>query len=191
MSDSVSHDVTELLYSWSHGNRQAFNDLAPLVYSELRRLAESYFRNERIGHVLQPTALIHEAYLRLISQSRPEWRSRSHFYGVAAQIMRQVLVDYARNSRAAKRGGGVQPVPLDAVLAYAPERSSGILELDDALKLLAEVDERKCRAIELRYFGGLTVDETAEALGISPATVGRELRMAEAWLHRELDRTDK
>ena len=191
MSDLASHDVTELLYSWSNGNRQAFNDLAPLVYSELRRLAESYFRNERIGHVLQPTALIHEAYLRLISQSRPEWRSRAHFYGVAAQIMRQVLVDYARNTRAAKRGGGAQPVPLDAVVTYAPERSSGILELDDALKLLATVDERKCRAIELRYFGGLTVDETAEALGISPATVGRELRMAEAWLHRELDRTGK
>ena len=137
---------------------------------------------------LQPTALIHEAYLRLVAQDLPDWQSRAHFFGVAAHLMRQILVDNARKHRSEKRGGGGAKVPLDEALSLSPERSSTVIALDDALKALAQVDERKCKVIELRFFGGLSVDETAQALGISVATVGREQRLAEAWLHREMSR---
>lgn len=190
MAEPAPVDVTKLLFAWTQGDKEALVQLAPLVYHELHRLAECYFRNERSGHTLQPTALIHEAYMRLINQNRPEWQSRTHFYGVAAQIMRQVLVDYARGSRAAKRGGGVAALPLDTVVAFAPQRAADVVALDEALQALNQFDERKCRIIELRYFGGLTSEEIASTLGISVATVGRDLRTAEAWLHRELDRTN-
>jgi RNA polymerase sigma factor (TIGR02999 family) len=160
----------------------------PIVYDELRRLAAHYLRDEHAAATLQPTALVHEAYMRLVAQDMPEWECRSHFYGVAAHLMRQILVDHARRHRSQKRGGGVAPVPLDEVLAFSPGRSDDVLALDEALTSLAAVDERKCRVIELRYFGGLSVDETARTLKVSVGTIGREQRLAEAWLHRELSR---
>lgn len=160
--------------------------LTPLVYNELRRLAERYLRNERSAATLQPTALVHEAYLRLVAQSMPDWESRAHFFGVAAHLMRQILVDHARKHRSAKRGGGAEKLPIDEIVGLGVEKSGDIIALDDALKALAEIDERKAKVIELRFFGGLSVEETAVALGVSPATIGREQRLAEAWLHREL-----
>jgi RNA polymerase sigma factor (TIGR02999 family) len=169
-----------------NGNGQAIDQLIPIVYDELRRLAARYLRNERAAVTLQPTALVHEAYMRLVDQDMPEWECRSHFYGVAAHLMRQILVDHARRHRSQKRGGGIVPVPLDEVLAFAAGTNEDVLALDEALTNLAAVDERKCRVIELRYFGGLTVDETARALNVSVGTIGREQRLAEAWLHREL-----
>jgi RNA polymerase sigma factor (TIGR02999 family) len=178
--------VTLLLRDVKNGDGQALDQLIPIVYDELRRLAAHYLRDERAAATLQPTALVHEAYMRLVAQDMPEWECRSHFYGVAAHLMRQILVDHARRHRSQKRGGGAAPVPLDAVLAFAPGRSDDVLALDEALTNLAAVDERKCRVIELRYFGGLSVDETARALNVSVGTIGREQRLAEAWLHREL-----
>ncbi|MDQ6701217.1 MAG: ECF-type sigma factor [Acidobacteriota bacterium] len=175
-----------LLLDWSKGNKAALDELTPLVYQELRRLASGFFRNERPGHTLQPTALIHEAYVRLIDQDQPKWRSRTHFFGVAAHLMRQILVDHARGRGAAKRGGGAPPATLDETIAMSVRRPANLVALDDALSALAVFDARKCRAIELRFFGGLTIDETAEAMGISVATVVREVRMAEAWLYREM-----
>jgi RNA polymerase sigma-70 factor, ECF subfamily len=180
-------DVTRLLCEWRDGDAAALDELTARVYSELRRLAGHYLRNERAVHTLQPTAIINEAYLRLINQAQPDWKSRSHFFGVAAHLMRQILVDHARRSSAVKRGSGGQKVVLDeAVVGSAPERSVDMLALDQSLARLAELDERKARVVELRHFGGLTTEETAEVLGISTATVVRELRMAEAWLKREL-----
>lgn len=182
----ASEEVTRLLIEWKQGNQAAVDLLVPLVYDELRRLAESYLRDERSAATIQPTALVHEAYLRLVGQNLPDWESRSHFFGVAAHLMRQILVDHARRSKSAKRGGGAPKASLDEALSFAPERSSDILALDDALEALAKVDERKAKVIELRFFGGFSVEETAQALGSSVATIGREQRMAEAWLHREL-----
>jgi len=178
--------VTLLLLEVKNGNGQAIDQLIPIVYDELRRLAARYLRDERAAETLQPTALVHEAYMRLVSQDMPEWECRSHFYGVAAHLMRQILVDHARRHRSQKRGGGIAPVPLDDVLAFAAGTSDDMLALDEALTSLAAVDARKCRVIELRYFGGLTVDETARALNVSVGTIGREQRLAEAWLHRHL-----
>lgn len=171
---------------WSRGNKAALDQLMPVVYQELRKIARGYLRGERSDHTLQPTALIHEAYLRLINQNLPEWQSRTHFYGVAAQMMRQILVEHARGHAAAKRGGGGQKLSLDDATIFSRERASDLVALDDALNNLAAFDARKCRVIELRFFGGLSVEETAEALGISVATVGREVRLAQAWLHREM-----
>lgn len=178
--------VTQLLVDWKNGQKQALDLLTPLVYDELRRLAEGYLRDERIAATLQPTALVHEAYLRLVAQNMPDWESRSHFFGVAAHLMRQILVDNARKHRSAKRGGGAAKVQLDEAVGFAPAKSNDVIALDDALKALEEIDPRKSKVIELRFFGGLSVEETAQALGISVATVGREQRMAEAWLHREM-----
>jgi RNA polymerase sigma factor (TIGR02999 family) len=178
--------VTMLLRDVKNGNGDAIEQLIPIVYDELRRLAAHYLRDERAAITLQPTALVHEAYMRLVAQDMPEWECRSHFYGVAAHLMRQILVDHARRHRSQKRGGGVAPVPLDEVLAFSPTRSDDVIALDQALTSLAAVDERKCRVIELRYFAGLSVDETARALNLSVGTIGREQRLAEAWLHREL-----
>ena len=161
--------------------------LTPLVYNELRRLAERYLRNERSAATLQPTALVHEAYLRLVAQSMPDWESRAHFFGVAAHLMRQILVDHARKHRSAKRGGGIDKMSIDEIVGLGAEKPGDIIALDDALQALQEIDERKAKVIELRFFGGLSVDETAVALGVSPATIGREQRLAEAWLHRELN----
>ncbi len=161
----------------------------PLVYRELRRLAGSYLRNQAPGHTFQPTALVHEAYLRLVDGSASDWQDRAHFFNVAATIMRQILVDHARSKVAAKRGGGRAKVEFQETLNYSDEKAADLVALDDALKGLAAVDERKARTIELRYFGGLSTEETAETLGISVATVGRETRYAEAWLRRELQRS--
>jgi|SRR5215469_9201952 len=180
--------VTQLLLDWKNGDARAVEMLTPIVYEELRRLAQRYLRDEHAANTLQPTALVHEAYLRLVAQDLPDWQCRSHFFGVAAHLMRQILVDHARRHCSDKRGGGVPAVRLDEVPAFAPGKSNDVVALDDALKALAAIDERKCRVIELRYFSGCSVEETARALNLSVATVGREQRMAEAWLHRELSR---
>jgi RNA polymerase sigma factor (TIGR02999 family) len=178
--------VTLLLRHAKDGDSHALDQLMPIVYDELRRLAAHYLRDEHAAATLQPTALVHEAYMRLVAQDMPEWECRSHFYGVAAHLMRQILVDHARRHRSQKRGGGVVPVPLEDVLAFAATRSDDVIALDEALTRLAAVDERKCRVIELRFFAGLSVEETARALNVSVGTIGREQRLAEAWLHREL-----
>ena len=178
--------VTRLLVEWKNGNSDARDLLTPIVYNELRRLAGGYLRNEREAATLQPTALVHEVYLRLVAQNLPDWESRSHFFGVAAHLMRQILVDHARRKHSAKRGSGAVKVPIEEVVTFAPGSESAIEALDDALNALAAVDPRKAKVIELRFFGGFTAEETGQSLGISIATVGREQRLAEAWLHREM-----
>ena len=180
-------DITQLLRRWNEGDRAALDQLMPVVYQELRKLAAGYLREERPDHTLQPTALINEAYLRLVRQDFPEWQSRKHFYGVAAQLMRQVLVEHARARATAKRGGGAHKLSLDEAPVFSQERDADLVALDEALTALAKFDERKARVVELRYFGGLSVEEVAGALDISAATVGREMRMAQAWLRRELN----
>ncbi len=178
--------VTQLLVEWKRGNPEARDLLVPLVYRELRRLADHYMRDERSAVTLQPTALVHEAYLRLIAQNTPEWEHRAHFYGVAARLMRQILVDHARRRGSAKRGGPATKVSIEEAVSFAPDRGRDIEKLDDALSALASFDTRKAEIIELRYFGGFGVEETGQSLGISAATVSREQRLAEAWLYREL-----
>jgi RNA polymerase sigma factor (TIGR02999 family) len=180
-------EITQLLLRWSRGDQAALSQLMPVVYDELHKLAHGYLRRERSGHTLHPTALINEAYLRLIKQDFPEWQSRRHFYGVAAQLMRQILVEYARTRAADKRGGGAQKFSLDEALAFSDEKAVELVALDDALVALAKFDERKVRIIELRYFGGLSLEETAGALDISVATIGHEMRLARAWLRREME----
>ena len=182
MSDT--HEVTLLLAEWAKGNQNALNELTPLVYSELRQLAAAYLRRERQGHTLQPTAVVHEAYLRLVDQTSPNWQNRSHFYGVAARLMRQILVDHARRKHARKRGG--LKVPLESAVSFQDGLKPDLLALDNGLTALEKIDPRKCRAVELRYFGGLSMDEIAQALDVSAVTVRRDLRMAETWLHREM-----
>src|SRR6266568_4150189 len=177
-------EVTHLLMEWKGGNKQAMDLLVPIVYDELRRLAQTYLRDERAAATLQPTALVNEAYLRLVAQKMPDWESRSHFFGVAAHLMRQVLVDHARRHRSAKRGSGLPKASLEDVLGFSAAKSNDIVALDDALNALAEVDERKAKIVELRFFGGFSIEEIAQALNISTATVSREQRMAEAWLYR-------
>ncbi len=183
-----TQDITQLLAHWGAGDQAALAQLLPVVYQELRQIADGYLRRERADHTLQATALIHEAYLRLIDQSLPQWQNRAHFFGVAAQLMRQILVEHARAHLTQKRGGGAQQVELDEALTYAPTRAAELLQLDDALKSLAEFDERKSRLIELRYFGGLSVAETAHVMGLSPATVSRDQRLAQAWLRQALQK---
>jgi RNA polymerase sigma factor (TIGR02999 family) len=188
MSDKVdaTGHITQLLIAWSEGNSQAVEGLLPLVYGELRRLAASYLRREPIGHTLQPTELVHEAYLRLIDQRRVHWRNRAHFYGIAAQIMRRILVDHARTRRAEKRGAGWEHVPLVEDEMATGGADVDIIALDEALTRLAEMDPQQARIVELRYFGGLTIDEVAEVTRISAATVVREWTVAKAWLRAEL-----
>jgi RNA polymerase sigma-70 factor (ECF subfamily) len=181
-------DVTQILQGLRHGDPDAPGRLMPFVYDELRRLADHYLRQERPNHTLQPTALVHEAYLRLIDQTRVDWQNRAHFFGVAAQLMRRILVDHARRHRASKRGGYEQKVTLDEALDYSQPRDVDLLALDDALNALAEFDERQSRIVELRFFGGLTIEETAEALGVSPATVKVDWSMAKAWLRQQIER---
>jgi RNA polymerase sigma factor (TIGR02999 family) len=181
---SETHEVTLLLAEWAKGNQKALDELTPLIYRGLRQLAASYLRKERSGHTLQPTALVHEAYLRLVDQSSPNWQNRSHFYGVAAHLMRQILVDHARSKRAAKRAG-VQ-VPLEQAVSFERGRSRDLIALDAGLAALEKIDQRKCKAVELHYFGGLSTEEIAQALNVSAMTVRRDLRMAEAWLHQEM-----
>ena len=180
-------EVTQLLISWSEGNQAALDELMPLVYQELRRLAHRYLNKERAGQTLQTTDLVHEAYLRLVDQRRVHWQNRAHFYGIAAQLMRRVLVDRARYRRRAKRGGGAVMVSLDQATLVSRQPAVDMLALDEALTKLAALDQRKARIVELRFFGGLEVKETAAFLKISEITVMREWKMAKAWLHRELN----
>jgi RNA polymerase sigma factor (TIGR02999 family) len=186
----VASDVpslTELLRLGRKGDKAATDQVLPLVYQELRRLAASYLRAQGPGHTLQPTALVHEAYLRLVASASADWNDRAHFFNLAAGIMRQILVDHARTKMAVKRGGARVKVEFKDTLDYTDEKAADLVALDDALKGLAAFDARKARTIELRYFGGLNVEEIAQTLGVSIATVGRETRYAEAWLRRELE----
>ncbi|HKQ72383.1 MAG TPA: sigma-70 family RNA polymerase sigma factor [Blastocatellia bacterium] len=181
-----SHEITQLLLAWSNGDREAFDRLFPLVYAELRRLAKSYMRKERAGHTLQTTALIHEAYMRLIDAGRVEWRNRAHFFGVAACAMRQILVTMARERGCQKRGGGARQVSLDEAMTIGAGLDEDLVALDEALGALAQFDARKAQVVEMRFFGGLTEDEIAEALGVSTETVRRDWRLARSWLRRKL-----
>lgn len=184
---SPTQPITRLLLEWRAGSDRALEELTPLVYSELRKLAGSYLGRERDGHTLQPTALVHEAYIRLVAQDHQDWESRSHFFGVAAHLMRLILVDWARKDRAGKRGGGARQVSLQEVdAAVLPRQSDELIALDEALTELATADARKARIIELRYFGGMTIDEVATSLAISTATVERETRFAQLWLCRQM-----
>jgi RNA polymerase sigma-70 factor, ECF subfamily len=183
-------DVTQILLAVQDGDRDAPARLMPIVYDELRRLADHYLRQERPDHTLQGTALVHEAYLKLIDQTQVDWQNRAHFFGVAAQLMRQILVDHARRHRSAKRGGARQKLTLDEAVDYSQSRDVDLVALDDALTALAQRDERQSRIVELRFFGGLTIEETAVALDISPATVKVDWSMAKAWLRREISRED-
>jgi RNA polymerase sigma factor (TIGR02999 family) len=185
--DQPSHDVTRLLHDWSEGDEGAAERLMPLVYDELRRLARNYLRRERPDHTLQPTALVNEAYLKLVDQSRVNWQNRHHFYGIAAQMMRRVLVDHAREHAAEKRGGPRRKVSLDEANIPTGERAADLVALDEALQKLSEVFPRKGRVVELRFFGGFSVEESAEILGVSDKTVMREWESAKLWLYRELD----
>jgi RNA polymerase sigma factor (TIGR02999 family) len=185
-SDRPTTAITQLLIAWSDGEREALDQLLPLVYDELRRIAARYLRHEPGDHTLQPTALVHEAYVRLIDQRRVRWRNRAHFYGVAAQMMRRILVDHARTRRANKRGAGWERVPLVEDETAAASGDVDVLALDEALQRLAAFDAQQERIVELRYFGGLTIDEVAAVIGISAATVVREWTIAKAWLRAEL-----
>lgn len=182
-------DVTHLLARWREGDARAFDELVPLVYAELRRLADHYLQHERAGHTLQPTALVHEAYLRLAHPGAAGFNSRVHFYGAAANVMRRILVDHARRRLAVKRGGGHAPVDLPESLAAGIDPQMDFIALDEALTRLASHSPGPARVVELRYFGGLTVDETATSLGVAPVTVKRHWAFARVWLHRELTAT--
>jgi len=186
MKPPSQNEVTQLLLAWSDGDKAALEELTPLVYAELRRLAERHMRRERAGHPLQTTALVNEAYVRLIDLRQVRWQNRAHFFGVAAQLMRHILVDFARARLRAERGGYKQQVPLEEAAVVSKGRCADFIALDDALKSLAEIDPRKSRMVELRFFGGLTVEETAEALNVSPRTVMYEWSLARDWLYREL-----
>jgi RNA polymerase sigma-70 factor (ECF subfamily) len=182
----TNHEVTRLLSKWGSADQDVLSDVLPLLYNELRRLAASYLRRERIGHTLQPTALVHEAYLRMHEQKDVHWQSRSHFIAVAAQLMRRILVDHARNRKAAKRGGPLPKLSLDQAIVYSRENADEIVALDESLSRLGEIDSQQAQIVELRVFGGLTVEETAELLKVSPATVKRDWSMAKAWLAKEI-----
>jgi RNA polymerase sigma-70 factor, ECF subfamily len=179
-------DAAALLRAWSEGDQAALNELVPLVERELHRLARAYMRRERQGHTLQATALVNEVFLRLAHSARPSWQDRAHFVGIAARLMRQVLVDHARSRGYRKRGGGVRRVPLDNALLITPEPELDVLAVDRALEAFAKIDRRKSQVVELRFFGGLSVEETAEVLGLSVETVKRDWRVAKLWLSREL-----
>ena len=179
-------NATQLLVDWRAGHQEALDQLMPLVYEELHRLAGRYLRRERPGHTLQATALVHEAYLQLVDQKNVRWESRAHFLGMAARLMRQILIQYARSHGRAKRGGNERKLSLDDVTGLAQERDVDLVALDNALTRLARMDPQQSRIVELRFFGGLTVEETAEVLGLSPRTVKREWHIAKVWLQREL-----
>ena len=186
MTDPSRDDVTALLGELAKGDERAGSKLIPLVYDELRRLAGAYMRRERPDHTLQATALVHEAYLKLVQQRDVDWRGRAHFFGIAAQLMRRILVDHARSHLRDKRGGGMSPVPIDDALVFVPEQASELLKLEESLERLAKNDGRQAKIVELRFFGGLTVEQTAAVLGISPKTVKRDWSMAKAWLHGDM-----
>lgn len=185
---STPDEITQLLLAWNHGDQRARDELTPLIYDELRRLARGLLRRERPGHSLQPTALVHEAFLRLIDQNQVNWQNRAHFFGAAARLMRQILINHAEARRAAKRGGETERVSLNDVDHSAPGQEIDLIALDEALGRLERLDPQQGRIVEMRYFSGLTIDEIAEAIGVSPATVKRDWSMARAWLRRELSR---
>ncbi len=189
MNEPRTENITQLLIDVSRGNQTAIDELLPLVYGELRSLATNYLRRERTDHTLQPTALVHEAYLRLVDQTQVNWQNRAHFFGMAAQMMRRILVDHARAHNASKRGSEYQKLQLDEKIDSVAERSTELIALDDALTELSTVDEVKSRIVELRYFAGLTVEETAEVLGVTPVTINRHWRMAKAWLFGRMHST--
>jgi RNA polymerase sigma factor (TIGR02999 family) len=184
---SSPDEVTRMLIEWSNGERGALDKLIPLVYGELRQIAAGVLRRERPDHTLQPTALVHEAYLRLIDQRNVNWQNRAHFFAIAAQAMRRIIVDHARRHNAVKRGGDNLRVELDEAQSQPGPLDVDVLKLDDALTALAAFDPQQSRIVELRFFGGLSIEETAEVIGISPATVKRDWSMAKAWLHREME----
>ncbi len=186
MSDELQHEVTQILHEWSDGDADAPARLMPLVYDELRRQAKRYLENERGEHTLQPTALVHEAYLRLVDQTHVSWQNRAHFYGMAANMMRRVLVDHARGHTSGKRGGSVVRLSIDDVQIPIEERAHSLIALDEALEKFAGFDERKARIVEMRFFGGLKDEEIAEVLEVSTRTVSREWKTARLWLFREL-----
>src|SRR5712691_4906228 len=181
-------EVTHLLVAWSNGDRAALDELTPLVYEELHRLAHQHMSRERPDHTLQTSALVNEAYLRLIDQRNVHWQNRAHFFSIASRLMRRILVDHARAHHYAKRGGGALRVSLDEAAFVSQERASELVALDEALTSLAAIDPRKCQVVELRFFGGMSVEETATALGVSPVTVKRDWSTAKAWLHRAIER---
>lgn len=192
MADSPQHEVTQLLHEWSRGDRTALDKLVPIVYDELRRQAANYMRRERPGQSLQTTALVHEAYLRLVDQKSVEWQNRNHFFAIAANLMRRILVDHARQHQAVKRGGAeLKLLPLDDAEAALEGEAIDLVALDEALTRLALLDERQSRVVELRYFSGLSVEETAEVLSVSARSVKREWRSAKAWLRNELGRGEQ
>ena len=191
MTSPSRDDVTQLLLDWSNGDKAALDKLMPLVYDELHRLAHYYMNRERGGHTLQTTAIISEAYLELADQRSVRWQDRAHFFGVAAHLMRRILAGYARSRHYAKRGGAARRVSLEEAMIVSEQRASDMVALDDALTALAEIDERKMRIVEMRFFSGLSIDETAEALGVSPGTVMRDWTLAKAWLKREMSTSDE
>lgn len=186
MNKTSSNDLTQMLLAWTQGDEQAFEKLSRAVYGELRRLAQSYMRNERREHTLQPTALVNEAFLRMIDWKNTEWKGRSHFFAVAAQMMRRILVDHARRRNNGKRGGKWNQVTLTHAEFLKADLQTDLVAIDDALKALEQIDRRKSQVVELRFFAGLTVEEAAEALHVSPDTVLNDWRFAKAWLLREL-----
>jgi len=186
--ESSSHHVTQLLRAWGDGDARALERLVPLVYDELHRLARRYMAQERPGHTLQTTALVNEAYLRLVDSTQASWQNRTQFFAICAQVMRRILVDWARARQAAKRGGEVQPLELEEALVVSEKPGEDLVALDDALRELAAVDPRKSRVVELRFFGGLSVEESAEVLDVSVETVMRDWKFAKTWLRRELSR---
>ena len=186
MTRPLPHDVTQLLQAWSSGDTEALEKIVPLVYDQLHQLAHAYMARERTGHLLQTTALVNEAYVRLIDAGRVSWQNRAHFFAISAQLMRRILVEFARSRRRQKRGGGIGPTSLDEALIVSPEPSADLLALDDALKDLAAIDPRQSQVVELRFFGGLSVEETAEVLKVSPETVMRDWKLTKAWLLRAM-----
>lgn len=185
-TDENQQQITDRLIAWNSGDTAALDDVMHAVYKELRRMADRYLRLEHPGHSLQPTALVHEAYLRLIDQTQVSWQNRAHFFGVAAQMMRRILVDHARTKQRDKRGGAAGTLSLDEVIDVGRSRGADLVSLDEALESLAGIDPRKSRVVEMRFFGGLSVDETAEVLNVSPQTVMRDWKLAKAWLYKEL-----
>ncbi len=184
--ETAPRQITERLIAWNSGDTTALEEVIRAVYQELRNMAVRYLCQERPGHTLQPTALVHEAYLRLVDQSQVSWQNRAHFFGVAAQMMRRILVDHARTKHREKRGGPTRKISLDDAINFTKGRESDLVSLDEALKSLAKLDQRKSRVVELRFFGGLSVEETAELLEVSPQTVMRDWKLAKAWLYQEI-----
>lgn len=187
MAQTSTQELTQMLIQLSEGKSQVIDDILPLVYQELRSLAGNYLRRERADHTLQPTALVHEAYIKLIDQTQVKWQNRAHFFGIAANIMRRILVDHARKHGAHKRGGDAEKMPLEEeILIVSEGKSAELLALDEALENLAKLDPQKSKIVELRYFGGLSIEETAEVIGVSVPTINRQWRMARAWLFNEI-----